>query len=159
MQSIFLPMRTLLVLLVLSAFAAIVLAQAPNVGAPYPATSEVSDQKAGSILIYNFYTSSSSNANLTNTRINITNTNSTMSVAVHLFFVDGSLYELVGLIDRLAQAGDHVGEWLNVRCCPRLGQSCGLATAKVHDLTLVTRNTHHVRRVGVRVLNPFEPRG
>src|SRR5437016_4431166 len=90
MQSIFLPMRTLLVLLVLSAFAAIVLAQAPNVGAPYPATSEVSDQKAGSILIYNFYTSSSSNANLTNTRINITNTNSTMSIAVHLFFVDGT---------------------------------------------------------------------
>jgi predicted nucleic acid-binding protein len=31
------------------------------------------------------------------------------------------------------------------------------ATAKVHQLTLVTRNTADVARTGVRVLNPFEP--
>jgi predicted nucleic acid-binding protein len=31
------------------------------------------------------------------------------------------------------------------------------ATAKVHDLTLVTRNSADVARAGVRVLNPFEP--
>jgi predicted nucleic acid-binding protein len=30
------------------------------------------------------------------------------------------------------------------------------ATALVHDLTLVTRNTRDVARTGVRVLNPFE---
>lgn len=30
------------------------------------------------------------------------------------------------------------------------------ATARVHGLTLVTRNTSHVERAGVRVLNPFE---
>lgn len=29
------------------------------------------------------------------------------------------------------------------------------ATAKVHDLTLVTRNTAQVERTGVRLLNPF----
>lgn len=33
------------------------------------------------------------------------------------------------------------------------------ATAKVHDLTLVTRNTAHVSRTGARLLNPFEHRG
>ena len=30
------------------------------------------------------------------------------------------------------------------------------ATAKVHDLTFVTRNVADVRRTGVRVLNPFQ---
>lgn len=30
------------------------------------------------------------------------------------------------------------------------------ATAKVHDLTLVTRNTAHVERTGVQLLNPFD---
>ena len=29
------------------------------------------------------------------------------------------------------------------------------ATALVHDLTLVTRNTRHVRRTGVRLFDPF----
>jgi predicted nucleic acid-binding protein len=29
------------------------------------------------------------------------------------------------------------------------------ATARVHDLTLVTRNTAHVERTGVKLLNPF----
>ena len=32
------------------------------------------------------------------------------------------------------------------------------ATAKVHNLTFVTRNTADVARTGVRLLNPFEPR-
>ena len=32
------------------------------------------------------------------------------------------------------------------------------ATALVHDWTLVTRNTADVRRSGVRLLDPFEPR-
>ncbi|HLH24574.1 MAG TPA: type II toxin-antitoxin system VapC family toxin [Chloroflexota bacterium] len=31
------------------------------------------------------------------------------------------------------------------------------ATAIVHDLTLVTRNTDHFARTGVLLLNPFEP--
>jgi predicted nucleic acid-binding protein len=30
------------------------------------------------------------------------------------------------------------------------------ATALVHDLTLVTRNTRHVNRTGVRLINPFD---
>jgi toxin FitB len=30
------------------------------------------------------------------------------------------------------------------------------ATAKVHDMTFVTRNTSDVERTGVRLLNPFE---
>ena len=29
------------------------------------------------------------------------------------------------------------------------------ATAKVHDLTLVTRNIQHVQDLGVELLNPF----
>ncbi len=31
------------------------------------------------------------------------------------------------------------------------------ATAKVHNLTLVTRNTHDVQGLGVNLLNPFSP--
>ena len=31
------------------------------------------------------------------------------------------------------------------------------ATARVHGLVLVTRNTRDVRRAGIAVLNPFEP--
>lgn len=49
----------------------------------------VSDQAAGSVLIYNFYASSASNPVLENTRLNLTNTSETEDVSVHLFFVDG----------------------------------------------------------------------
>ncbi len=53
-----------------------------------PATSsESSDQKAGSVLIYNVYTSGATSGNTQNTRINITNAHSTLPSFVHLFFV------------------------------------------------------------------------
>jgi hypothetical protein len=65
-------------------------ALAADPGLSYPWTSEVSDQKAGSILFYNFYTSSTSQPNRQNTRFNITNTSSTSAAFVHLFFVEGS---------------------------------------------------------------------
>ena len=64
--------------------------RAADPGLVYPPESEVSDQKAGSILIYNIYTSSSTAPITQNTRFNITNTSSTSGVAVHLFFVDGA---------------------------------------------------------------------
>ncbi len=52
-------------------------------------TSPSSDQKMGSVLFYNLY-SSSVDANRQNTRINLTNVNPSHSANVHLFFVDGS---------------------------------------------------------------------
>jgi len=56
-------------------------------GAIPPAAAEASDQKPGSVLIYNIYTSGSTSGNTQNTRINITNTNTTLPAFVHLFFV------------------------------------------------------------------------
>src|SRR5262249_21992466 len=53
------------------------------------AISPISDQKAGSVLIFNIYTSSS-NPIQQNTRLSLTNTNSTLPVFVHLFLVDGT---------------------------------------------------------------------
>ncbi len=62
-------------------------ALAADPGLNYPPTSEVSDQKAGSVLFYNYYTSGATSGNAQNTRINITNTSSTSAAFVHLFFV------------------------------------------------------------------------
>ena len=58
-------------------------------GSPYPAASEVSDQKAGSVLFFNYYTSDVSSPAV-NTRLSLTNTNPSLPIAVHLFFVDGA---------------------------------------------------------------------
>jgi len=57
-------------------------------GALASSASAVSDQKPGSVLFYNIYTSST-DSNRQNTRINLTNTDPTRPTAVHLFFVDG----------------------------------------------------------------------
>jgi hypothetical protein len=59
-------------------------------GALFPSDSEVSDQKAGSVLVYTTYSSSIAAPNSQNTRISITNTHQQLRVAVHLFFVDGA---------------------------------------------------------------------
>nr|MDQ3011423.1 DUF11 domain-containing protein [Acidobacteriota bacterium] len=59
-------------------------------GQPYPALSEVSDQKEGSILFYPIYTSDAVNGTTQNTRVSITNTSNTERVTVHLFAVDGA---------------------------------------------------------------------
>ncbi len=65
-----------------------VAALAADPGVAYPAASEASDQKAGSILVYNFYTSASTPTPTHNTRINVTNTSSSSSAFVHFFFID-----------------------------------------------------------------------
>ena len=80
--------RTMLAMLALVLMAGASLAADP--GLTYPAASEISDQKAGSILIYNFYNSGATSGNATNTRINMTNTSSARSANVHLFFVADS---------------------------------------------------------------------
>jgi hypothetical protein len=75
-------------LLALFVMSAVVRAADP--GIQYPAASPVSDQKAGSVLMYNVYTSSISAPNSQNTRVNVTNTSSTGVANVHIFFVDGA---------------------------------------------------------------------
>jgi hypothetical protein len=64
--------------------------QAVGGGQCYPPESPISDQKAGSILIYPIYTSDPANPHSQNTRINLTNTDPSRSVGVHLFFIDGT---------------------------------------------------------------------
>jgi len=65
-------------------------ALAADPGAPFPQESEISDQKAGSLLIYNFYSSSATASNTENTRINLTNTSDNSAAFVHLYFVANS---------------------------------------------------------------------
>lgn len=65
-------------------------AMAADPGLLYPPTSEASDQKAGSLLFYNIYTSGPTSGNTQNTRINITNTSVTSAAFVHLYFVSES---------------------------------------------------------------------
>jgi hypothetical protein len=80
--------RAALSLLALVLLTGAAVAQDP--GLPYPADSEASDQKAGSVLFYNAYTSDPTNPSAADTRVNITNINSQFSVAVHLFFVNAA---------------------------------------------------------------------
>ncbi len=80
-----------LALLVLVAAPVTSLAAEPGIrevdpGTLFPPSSVVSDQKAGSILVYNFYKSDTSRPD-SDTEINITNTHQSQTVAVHLFFV------------------------------------------------------------------------
>jgi hypothetical protein len=58
-------------------------------GLTLPTVSPVTDNRTGSVLIYNLYTSSADGIRQ-NTRINLTNTDLSRGVTLHLFFVDGS---------------------------------------------------------------------
>lgn len=49
----------------------------------------VSENKLGSVLFFNYYTSDAASAQV-NTRINITNAHPVQDIVVHIFFVDGS---------------------------------------------------------------------
>ena len=73
----------------LSPFVVVFLDPVPGPGTLADTTSPVNDQKAGSVLIYNIYTSAT-DPNRQNTRISLTNINPQESVNVHLFLVDGS---------------------------------------------------------------------
>jgi hypothetical protein len=59
-------------------------------GLPLPPASAVSDQKLGSVLFFNTYTSAGAFPALENTRINITNVNPNLATFVHLYLVDGA---------------------------------------------------------------------
>jgi len=50
-------------------------------------------------------------------------------------------------------------EWGRMNAARTLSVIDGLlaATAKVHDLTLATRNIADVKDVGARIVNPFDP--
>ncbi|HMV85594.1 MAG TPA: M12 family metallo-peptidase [Blastocatellia bacterium] len=62
----------------------------PGPGLPFPAAAEAGDQGAGSVLIYNVYTSGATSGNTQNTRLNLTNSHPTRQAFVHLFFVSES---------------------------------------------------------------------
>jgi hypothetical protein len=57
----------------------------------------VSDQKAGSVLIFNLYSSDASDPAVENTRINITNINGDDQVILHAFFIAGGSCEVIDI--------------------------------------------------------------
>jgi hypothetical protein len=57
-------------------------------GALFPARSEGSDQRPGSVLIYPAYSSTSAALQRENARINLTNTDPTRRAVARLFFID-----------------------------------------------------------------------
>ncbi len=78
---------------VFSALVVVLLAvsiRAADPGQIVPADSTISDQKAGSVLVYNVYTSSITSFLMQNSRISLTNTSEFVPAFVHLFFVDGA---------------------------------------------------------------------
>ena len=79
--------HALLALVALVVLASAALAQNIGPGVLPGTNAMVSDQKAGSVLFYLYYQSSTSAG--TNTRINITNTNPSVSAFVHVFFQAG----------------------------------------------------------------------
>lgn len=66
------------------------MSKAADPGLALPNNSEINDQKAGSVLIYNLYTSNALTPEMENTRITITNNNPLSAAFIHIFLVDGA---------------------------------------------------------------------
>lgn len=64
--------------------------QAADPGDAYPDAAEASDQKRGSVLFFNFFSSNATNPALENSEVSLTNLNPIEGTAVHLFLVDGT---------------------------------------------------------------------
>ena len=69
-------------------FAFVVLSVSSVFAQAVPDNAPISDQKAGSVLIYNYYGSSAINYNSEDTKVSITNTNLQSAAMVSLFFID-----------------------------------------------------------------------
>jgi len=89
--------HSLLALFALVILASVASAQPGAVvpGTIVPATSGISDQKAGTVLVFNVVTSSAVPGD--DTLIQITNTNSAFGVAVHVFLVDGATCNVIDI--------------------------------------------------------------
>ncbi len=79
-----------------------VTAPPPGPGIIAPTAAAASQLKAGSVLIYNLYTSGL-NTNFQDTRLTITNISPVNGVNVHLFFIDGSNCTVADQFVRLTQ--------------------------------------------------------
>jgi hypothetical protein len=80
---------------------AVSMAQTPP-GTPFPNTSELSDQKPGSILFYNYYTSNPDAPQTQNTEFSLTNTHSSTAVSLHMFFINGTNGSVLDILFSLA---------------------------------------------------------
>ena len=76
-------------LVLVAALSSVALAADPGDPLDTAAGSVTNDQRAGSMLFFNYYSSSTTNPAVQNTSISITNTSTSQVAFVHLFFVDG----------------------------------------------------------------------
>jgi hypothetical protein len=92
MQNNYKSTRALFLFAILAALAAAAFGQATPTRTARINEATASQQRPGSVLVYNIYTSGATTASNANTQINITNTSISAAASIHLFFIGDNCF-------------------------------------------------------------------